>query len=220
MYHDQPMWDGRQHPKLYEILSVVHHGRRLWVSLDRVAMKPPVAEEHRELDPSGLIRWDAEIDDHPAIPSCHQDVLALRDAEAETGGLQCVPSVYRHLDEYLRDYPTRPTPRAPELRGLGIVRVGLRAGDIAIWKSIISHSNGHNSSRRLRLAQYVTMHREPAEEAERSARRAERIASWAGNEAVPGKSFPGGARRIEQRRADPARLTELGERLPGVEPWG
>ena len=53
MYHYQSMWDIRQHPALYEIFQAVHVSPRLWVSLDRVAMKPPA----RRRAPGVLRRW-------------------------------------------------------------------------------------------------------------------------------------------------------------------
>jgi hypothetical protein len=60
----------------------------------------------------------------------------------------------------------------------------------------------------------------PPEDAERRLEvREMRVASWRGNAPGPGDPFFGDARRIEERRNEPAQLTELGRRLLGLDPW-
>jgi hypothetical protein len=46
-----------------------------------------------------------------------------------------------------------------------------------------------------------------------------RIQAW--QELLPprGKAFPGDPRGLEQQTLQPARLTELGRKLLGVDPW-
>ncbi|HXW80619.1 MAG TPA: phytanoyl-CoA dioxygenase family protein, partial [Acidimicrobiales bacterium] len=157
MYHYQSMWEVRQHPALHEVFAAVYGTPELWVSIDRVAFKPPVTNDHPEFDSSGFIHWDTDINRFPDIPFHVQGVLALVDCEADMGGFQCVPGVYRDLPAFVARYPERPVPTRPDYSGYEVRRVPLRAGEIAIWSNTMLHGNGRNTSDRVRLAQYVTM---------------------------------------------------------------
>jgi Phytanoyl-CoA dioxygenase (PhyH) len=220
MYHYQSMWDVRQHPALYDVFSAVHGTPELWVSIDRAAFKPPVKDDHPEFDSAGFIHWDTDINRYPDIPLHVQGVLALEDCEANMGGFQCVPNVYRDLPAFLeRHRGERPVPRAPDYSGYEVRRVPLRAGEMAVWSSTMLHGNGRNASDRVRLAQYVTMNPPPHDAQQRQNTRQNRVASWRNNAPGPGDSFHGDARRIEERRSSPAELTQLGRRLLGLDPW-
>lgn len=219
MYHYQSMWDVRQHPALYEVFVALHESRELWVSLDRAAFKPPVAEDHPDFDVPGFIHWDTDINRYPDIPLRLQGVLALEASDADMGGFQCVPDAYRDLPGFLERYPERPVPRVPDYSGYEVRRVSLLAGEMAIWKTTLLHGNGRNTSSRVRLAQYVTMNPVPANEKEREEFRERRLVSWRDNLPAPGDAFPGDARRVEERRSRCAELSSLGRRLLGVDPW-
>ncbi len=220
MYHYQSMWEVRQHPALYEIFSAIHGTPELWVSIDRVAFKPPVSDEHTEFESAGFIHWDTDINRYPNIPLHVQGVLALADCEADMGGFQCVPDVYRDLPAFLDHYPgERPIPHAPDYSGYEIRRVPLRAGELAIWSSTMLHGNGRNTSDRVRLAQYVTMNPPPDDAEAQQSMSEQRLASWRSNGPGPGRSFHGDSRRIEEQRSAPAELTPLGRRLLGVAEW-
>jgi hypothetical protein len=220
MYHYQSMWDVRQHPALHDVFSALHGTPELWVSLDRVAFKPPVTDDHPEFDSAGFIHWDTDINRYPDIPLHVQGVLALADCEADMGGFQCVPDVYRELPTFIEQYPgERPVPRSPDYSGYEVKRVPLRAGEIAIWSNTMLHGNGRNTSDRVRLAQYVTMNPPPFDVEQRQSSRQQRVASWRTNAPAPGDSFPGDGRRVEEGRSSPAELTQLGRRLLGLDPW-
>ena len=149
MYHYQSMWDVRQHPAVYAIFRDLHRTDQLWVSIDRVALKPPVRPDQPGYDQPGFIHWDTDINLYPGIPFRLQGVLALEDTSADMGGFQCVPSIYRDqqrfLDERSKDGPV---PRAPDIGDHPIVRVPLAAGDLVIWKTTLLHGNGRNSDRK------------------------------------------------------------------------
>jgi ectoine hydroxylase-related dioxygenase (phytanoyl-CoA dioxygenase family) len=220
MYHYQSMWDVRQHPALHEIFSALHGTPDLWVSIDRVAFKPPVRDDQPEFDSAGFIHWDTDINQYPDIPLHVQGVLAVADCDADMGGFQCVPDVYRDLPGFLEHYRgERPVPHVPDYSGYQVRRVPLRAGDLAIWSSTMLHGNGRNTSDRVRLAQYVTMNPPPDEAEARHDACGQRLASWQSNGPAPGRSFHGDRRQIEEQRATPAALTPLGRRLLGVDSW-
>jgi hypothetical protein len=100
------------------------------------------------------------------------------------------------------------------------VKVPLAAGDLVVWKTTLLHGNGRNSSRRPRLAQYVTMNPLPPAGEQREAERRSRVRSWSTCAPPSGDAFPGDPRRIEEQRGEPASLSPLGRRLLGLDEWG
>jgi hypothetical protein len=220
MYHYQSMWDVRQHPAVYRIFRALHRTDELWVSVDRVALKPPVRSDQPAYDQSGFIHWDTDINKYPDIPFRVQGVLALEDTSADMGGFQCVPSIYRDQQRFLDEHSKAgPVPRAPDIGDHPIVKVALAAGDLLIWKTTLLHGNGRNSSQRPRLAQYLTMNPPPPAGELRETERRSRITSWSACVPPDDKAFPGDPRRVEEQRGEPASLSALGRRLLGIDEW-
>jgi hypothetical protein len=207
MYHYQSMWDVRQHPAVYGIFRGLHGTEELWVSIDRVALKPPVRPDQPDYDQPGFIHWDTDISKYPDIPFLVQGVLALEDTSADMGGFQCVPSIYRDQQRFLDERSKAgPVPRAPDIGDHPIVKVPLAAGDLVVWKTTLLHGNGRNSAQRPRLAQYETL-------------KQQRILSWSTCAPPDAAAFPGDPRRIEEQRREPASLGPLGRRLLGLDEW-
>ena len=220
MYHYQSMWDVRQHPAAYSIFRDLHRTGELWVSIDRVAFKPPVRPGQPDYDQPGFIHWDTDINRYPDIPFALQGVLALEDTSADMGGFQCVPSIYRDQQRFLDERSKAgPVPRAPDIGGHPIVKVPLAAGDLIIWKTTLLHGNGRNSAQPPRLAQYLTMNPLPPAGEQRETLRRNRIMSWSACAPPDGDAFPGDPRRIEEQRGEPASLSLLGRRLLGLDEW-
>lgn len=215
MHHYQSMWDLRQAPSLHRIFSALHQTSKLWVSLDRISFKPPVRPDQPAYDSPGFIHWDTDINLFPDIPFHLQGVVALADADADMGGFQCVPDIYRDLPRFLRDRKhAGQVPRAPDIGNHAIRRVPLRAGEIAIWKSTLLHGSGRNTSSRPRLAQYIAMNPPPADPEDRERERTRRIGSWAKEPSECNTQH-------DQRHGSshPASLTPLGRRLLGLDDW-
>jgi hypothetical protein len=74
-----------------------------------------------------------------------------------------------------------------------------------IWTSLLLHGNGHNTSDRVQLCQYLTMN--PTAQLTEENRKV-RIQCWHTNTPPPTKSFPGEPRRTEEQRVAPAELTD------------
>jgi ectoine hydroxylase-related dioxygenase (phytanoyl-CoA dioxygenase family) len=212
MYHYQSMWDNRQQSRVHEVFNELLGTPRLWVSLDRANFKPPAHPAHPEFDTQGFIHWDEDSTRYPDIPCRLQGVLALEDTDESMGGFQCVPELYRDLPEWIARQPTDRDARVPDLTGYSITPIPLRAGEMVIWNSLLPHGNGRNRSGRPRLAQYITMY--PARD---EAERLERIRCWRENR--PEAWAPGDPRKIEEKRDQPAALTELGRKLLGLDSW-
>jgi hypothetical protein len=215
MYHRQSMWDNRQDPRVHEVFAEVHGTDRLWVSIDRVNLKPPADPAHPEHDHKGFIHWDTDTSKYPDIPFRVQGVLALTDTDESMGGFQAIPEMYRQLESWIKSQPADRDPRRPDLAGFEITKLAMRAGDLVIWTTLLPHGNGHNVSDRPRLAQYITMN--PADESNEELRQT-RIDCWRTNRPMPSPAFKGDPRGSEANNP-PAELTPLGRRLLGLDRW-
>jgi hypothetical protein len=217
MYHYQSMWNNRQSERVYDVFRAIHQTDRLWVSIDRVGLKPPVDARHPEYDHKGMIHWDTDMSRYPDVPFHVQGVLALVDTEPDMGGFQCVPQAYQHQAEFLETLtPEQIASRNPDPGPYPVEHPRLGAGDLLIWTSQLLHGNGHNVSKKPRLCQYLSMNPAPENNEEQRQRR---IASWRANGPGPGKSFHGDPRGIEEARNAPAELTPLGRKLLGADAW-
>ncbi len=213
MYQHQAIWDNRQHPKVYQAFAEIWGEERLWVSLDRANMKPPAREDKPDWNNRGMIHWDLDTSQQP-IQFGVQGVLYLTDTAEDQGGFQCVPGFNNTFEEWVKTQPEDRNPHNPDLAGLDVKVIPGNAGDLLIWHRLLAHGNGHNTSDKPRLAQYITMSPAPADD--ESARQA-RVTSW--QERRPMPNWPGDPRAWEQEKQQTAELTSLGKKLLGVDPW-
>jgi hypothetical protein len=213
MYNHQYLWDNRQHPRVYDAFVDIWDSTDLWVAIDRANLNTPNREARAF---SGFIHWDADTSLTP-LPIGVQGVLSLVDTDAETGGFQCVPELFRTLEAWIPTQPPDRHPMHPDLTGFDIVAVPMKAGDLLIFNSLLAHGIRPNTSRdRVRMAQYISMF--PADE-DNVIEREARIWSWREREAPQRAAFPGDPREWERIRYDTARLTTLGEKLLGLRSW-
>ncbi len=211
IYQHQAIWDNRQHPRVHRAFAEIWGDEKLWVSLDRANMKPPAREDRPAWNNKGMIHWDLDTSKRP-IRFGVQGVLYLTDTAEDQGGFQCVPGFHRIFDEWVKTQPEDRNPSRPDLEGLTVKAIPGKAGDLLIWHRLLAHGNGHNRSDRPRLAQYITM--SPAGAVESAG---PRIQAWRERRPTPG--WPGDPRDREHRLQEPARLTGLGRRLLGLDPW-
>lgn len=215
LYQHQALWDNRQYPRVYEAFAEILNTPRLWVSFDRVNMKPPRRADHPEYDHKGFIHWDVDTSKPPGALGV-QGVLCLTDTTPNMGGFQCVPELYRQMDTWLPTQPADRNPRAPDLTGFAVTPVPARAGDLIIWDRLLAHGNGHNVSDKPRLAQYITMF--PAR-ADNEDFRQKRLAQWRDRLPPDTDWAPGDPRGWEQTHGRTADLTPLGRKLLGLDAW-
>lgn len=214
IYQHQALWDNRQHPRIYEAFADILGTEKLWVSLDRASMKPPSRPDRPDWEHLGFIHWDVDVTKLP-VPFGVQGVLSLTETGADQGGFQCVPGAHRRLETWAKEHPIRPgTKSSPQVDESEVRKVAMRAGDLLIWHRGLPHGNGHNTSNRPRLAQYILMF--PAHE-ENEADRQQRIGLWRDRLHPPG--FPGDPRQIESKQGRTAELTPLGRMLLGLDRW-
>ena len=213
MYQHQAIWDNRQHPRVHQAFAEIWGEEKLWVSLDRANMKPPAREDKPDWNNRGMIHWDLDTSQQP-IQFGVQGVLYLTDTAEDQGGFQCVPGFNNTFEEWVKTQPEDRNPHHPDLTGLDVRSIPGKAGDLLIWHRLLAHGNGHNTSDKPRLAQYITM--SPARNDDEAARQA-RVASW--QERRPMPNWPGDPRAWEKEKQQTAELTPLGKKLLGVDLW-
>ena len=216
IYHHQALWDNRQNPRVHQAFSELFRTSRLWVSIDRANLKPPLHPAYPDYDHRGFMHWDVDTRRLHDIPFGVQGVLYLSDTTEDMGGFQCVPGMHRNLEDWIKTQPRDRNPRLPDLSGREVVPIPAKAGDLVIWDRLLPHGNGRNRSSRPRLAQYITMF--PAAEDD-EAYRLRRIHMWERRLPPRGKAFPGDPRRWERRFSGTAKLTPLGRKLLGQDRW-
>ncbi|MDA1191737.1 MAG: phytanoyl-CoA dioxygenase family protein [Candidatus Poribacteria bacterium] len=205
MHQHPTMWETRQSPRAHEAFSQIWKTEHLWVSMDRVNMKPPQRPDKEAWNHPGFLHWDANVKELP-LKSGTQGVLALTDTAPEQGAFQCAPGVHKML---LREE----NPVAPDLKEVEVIQVPANAGDLIIWNRATPHGNGPNTSDKPRLAQYINMY--PAGDHNEEAR--ERyVGYWWDREPA---GWPGDKRRIEQEHGVTGKLSPLGRRLVGLDRW-
>lgn len=215
LYQHQALWDNRQHPRVHQAFSEIWDNERLWVSIDRVSMKPPPHPDHPEYDQEGFTHWDCDTSQLP-VRFGVQGVLYLTDTDEHMGGFQCIPGMHRTFYEWVKTQPPDRNPRMPDLTGLEVKPIPGRAGDLLIWHRLLAHGIGRNTSNRPRLAQYISMF--PARP-ENEELREKRIRMWQERLPPEGRAFPGDPRGWEREHGRTAELTPLGRRLLGLDPW-
>ncbi|MBI4531852.1 MAG: phytanoyl-CoA dioxygenase family protein [Candidatus Latescibacteria bacterium] len=213
MYHHQALWNNRQYPRVYQAFTEIWREEKLWVSIDRANMKPPVRTDKPEWDHKGMIHWDIDTSVRP-VPFMVQGVLYLTDTAENQGGFQCVPGFHRKFEEWGQSQSEDSASPPPDPTGLEVQKIPGKAGDLVIWQSLLPHGNSRNTSDRPRLAQYITMF--PTGEKNEEARQS-RIRLW--RDRLSPDGFPGDPRGLEQQYGKPATLTALGKKLLGLEVW-
>jgi len=213
IYNHHCLWDNRQHPRLYNAFVDIWDREDLWVTIDRANLNTPNSGARPF---TGFIHWDGDTSARP-LPVNVQGVLSLVDTDLEVGGFQCVPELFRTLEQWIATQPANRHPFFPDTSGFEIKFVPMKAGDLLIWNTLLAHGIKPNvSPDRARLAQYISMY--PADE-ENSQVRETRVRSWSEREIPNDPAFPGDPREWEKTRYSRAELTELGERLLGLRPW-
>lgn len=213
IYNHQYLWDNRQTPRVYDAFVDIWDREDLWVSIDRANLNPPSKGIHAS---NGFLHWDANTSLTP-LPIEVQGVLSLAKQDPEVGGFQCVPELFRNLEEWIKTQPADRNPNVPDTTGFEVKSVSLNPGDLLIFNSLLAHGIRPNrSENRVRMAQYIAMN--PAKE-EDEAEREFRINAWRNFGRPQHEDFPGDPRGWEKKNAQVAKLTPLGEKLLGMASW-
>jgi hypothetical protein len=212
LHHAQSLWDIRQCPNVYEVLSEFWGMPQLFVDINRCLFRPPFHPRRPALSRS-VIHWDTD----PRAPGLGslQAVVLLTDVGRNEGGYQCIPEVYRDLDSWLARNATHPSFDFfnPGLHHRRSQQVTGRAGDMILWSTKLPHGSGANLSKRPRIAMFVCM-QPPSDDLDLP----EKLKSWWLTKRAPDywRGLPG---QLDPEPGQAAILTELGRRLIGALPW-
>ncbi|MCZ0974286.1 DUF1479 family protein [Streptomyces albulus] len=225
-YHHQALWDSRQTQRVYDAFVDVWDCEELWVTLDRLNLNPPniknrdrglIAPTDRGFDIA--LHWDVDTS-LGVLPQRVQGIIALNDTDADCGGFQCAPELFRQFERWRALQPADRDPLRPafDRAELPVVRPELAAGDLLIWNGLLAHGVAANTSRdKVRAVQYLAMM--PAL-ASHHALTDSRIDSWRHLRTPDwNATLVGDATRHESLRYGTSDLTALGARLLGLEPW-
>ncbi len=214
VYNNQHLWNNRQTQRVYDAFVDIWGTEKLWVTIDRANLNFPIREG---FEYKAFIHWDY---DPETKPQNVQGVLALADQTDENmGGFQCIPELFRTYDTWKLTQPENRDRFKPDTSSFenDIVKVKLEAGDLLIFNSSLPHGiRANRSEDKVRIAQYISMM--PAEE-ENDALKEWRINSWKNRISPEGYAFPGDPRKLEQTKYETAVLSELGEKLLGLNNW-
>ena len=213
IYNHQLLWDNRQEPRVYGAFVDIWDREDLWVTIDRANLNPP---KRVKGNPNGFIHWDIDTSIEP-LPIGVQGVLSLKKQDGDVGGFQCIPWLFEHHQQWVETQPADRDPMHPDTTGLDVINIEMEPGDLLIFNSLLAHGvRPNHSGDRVRMAQYISMH--PAEESN-EAEKQERIRLWRERDHPRRDAFPGDPREWEKQNARTAILSDLGEKLLGLQSW-
>jgi hypothetical protein len=226
IYQHQALWDNRQSPRIYRAFRQLWQTEKLWISLDRACMKPPMNSRRDDWKWPSFMHWDFDLKETPAQFGV-QGVLCLSDTSEDQGGFHCIPGMHREVIEWSNKPPEQREPKVLPFESSRVRAIPANAGDLIMWHRALPHGSGLNRTDRPRLAQYIlaapagfniSMY-QPDDGGPRSATsadeatRQQRIAQW------ERRSGPSGLALDPREAGPPAVLTPLGRRLLGLDPW-
>ena len=155
IHQTQGLWNNRQDPRIHRAFADIYGTERLWVSMDRASMKPPIDSKYPHYKDSGFVHWDMDTRDLSG-PLFVQGVLVLADTAANQGGFCCVPGFINDpMVEWIARQPADRNPHYPDLNALPeafkVTPIPGKAGDLVIWDRRMLHGNGRNEASAPRL---------------------------------------------------------------------
>lgn len=222
--HQHPaLWANRQSPRIYRAFCQLWKTEKLWVSLDRASMKPPVNPKYPDWQATPFLHWDLDLDETP-VKFGVQGVLCLCDTTVDHGGFHCIPGMHRDVLDWSAEPSAQRTTGTPPLDASKVRAIAADAGDLIIWHRALPHGSGINRAGGPRLAQYilctpagydVSMDHsiEDPKASMYETLRQQRIAQW------ERRAGPSGLALDPRDAGPPAALTALGRKLLGLDHW-
>jgi Phytanoyl-CoA dioxygenase (PhyH) len=210
LWGHQSQWDIRQLPAIHDIYGAVWGTEKLWADRNSCRFTPPWREGK-----AGPLRlhWDADPRDRGI--QWYPAVLALTDADEGEGGFCCSPNLMVNRDRWPISWPRQPWGveyRPDQVPDEDIIEVPLKTGDLLIMDSHLPHGTVKNNSLRPRVVFYLQL--SPVGSPEEAA---SNIADHQAGLAPSWWRWKPGHDRAES--GPPAKLTPLGRRLLGIDPW-
>lgn len=155
VYHDDFLAQVRQSPKLIEAHEYIWQTNKLWVSFDRVVLKPSIGESSLQLP----LHVDQNPATHPGF-CCTQGLVAISNCTIDGGTTKLVPGSQRDFVDFVniarvdRQYIEVADSDLYVSNGIEnrVISIPVRPGDALIWDSRVIHANGNNTSGKDRIA--------------------------------------------------------------------
>ena len=211
--HHPALWETRQSPRIHQAFAEIWQTEKLFVTVDKSNLKPPVNPDHPEFDYKGFLHWDVPATPWPPEFNV-QGVLYLADTAANQGGFQCLPGL-NHSPQSLDACTDLAKSSVPiiDIEKHRAVPVPGECGDFIIWNRLLPHGNGRNTADQPRISQYISMWPASADEQVRAGRVTQFESGLAGagwtSDDKGAMTGPTGA----------FELTALGRKLVGVDVW-
>jgi ectoine hydroxylase-related dioxygenase (phytanoyl-CoA dioxygenase family) len=165
VYHDDFLAQVRQSPKLIEAHQHIWQTHKLWVSYDRVVLKPSLGESAIKLP----LHVDQNPSTHPGF-CCTQGLVSISNCTNLGGTTRIVPGSHKSFADFANI--ARSGRQYIEIMDAGnstldqfeskVISLPIRPGDALIWDSRTAHANGDNLSGQDRMAVLVSY--QPANE--------------------------------------------------------
>ncbi|MBL5841305.1 phytanoyl-CoA dioxygenase family protein [Enterobacter asburiae] len=212
VYNHQYLWDTRQTQRIYDSFVDLWGNEKLWVTIDRMNFNLPP-------EPGfvfkSFMHWDYDPDS--SVDNV-QGVLSVSDQTDESaGGFICIPELFNDYQEWRLKQSNDWDWYKPDVESLKKTFVPLEKGDLLIFNSKLCHGIKQNVSKdKVRIAQYISMM--PAQSLDLQLKEW-RVSLWKDQKSPSGYSFHGDERNIEKKHYQQAKLTDLGRKLLGLDPW-
>lgn len=212
--HLQSIWDIRQHYNVYSAFSELFYGEKeLYVDFNRCCFRPPYNKKYPTLS-LGEIHWD--IDPRKGSDGWIQGIVLLTDISQNTGGFQCIPSVYQNVESWLAKNAGGDNfdHFNPGLNEHPTLQLNAKAGDIIIWSTLLPHGPARNLSCNPRIAAFMTLTPNPKMAFEEKEERKYLIEAKRAPECWRG--LPA---QLDPEPGNEIYLNWLGRRVAGISQW-
>ena len=164
LWQTQAQWNIRQLPRIHAAFAQLWRTAKLWVSVDCVNLKPPVADAHPGWGGHTYLHWDWNL---AAEGLGIQGALYLSDTAIDGGGFRMIPGFAARFNreasfrEMVMAWRAAAADNAPggckdlsELMGMPVVTLPGHAGDLVICKRRPSEALAHANAAALLLAHW------------------------------------------------------------------
>ncbi len=213
VHHLQSLWNIRQDPQVFAMFAEFWgQDSHLYTDFNRCCFRPPNHDDYPELS-LGEIHWD--IDPRRGSEGWIQGIVLLTDIKPNTGGFQCIPEIYQDIDEWIRVNAMSEDFNhfQPGLDTHPTLQLSGQAGDVILWSTLLPHGPAVNLSNEVRIAAFVTITPDNKFEQKRATRK-----RWILAKRAPAK-WRGLPQQQDPEPGPTVKLTELGKKLAGINPW-
>ncbi|GEM74120.1 phytanoyl-CoA dioxygenase family protein [Vibrio sagamiensis] len=228
MHHHPAFWAVRQHPAIYHAFATLLEESKLWVTMDRAAVKVPCRYDLPQYgNDKNKMHWDYDVRTLKA--PCYQGLIYLVDTEKEQGAFGCIPKIYKKIVN--KQIDDNSFFDRSEVNGLfledvchfedsEIERISAPKGSLIIFDSRLPHGNVCTHHNQPRFVQFITMYKADSKEhvpALLYQTKQQRIECY--QQSRPPEWLRGWNGQLDPEPHSPYPLSDLGKKLVGIDSW-